>query len=63
MKKWLFVIVTALIMLVVSIVLVILIDGTVQIDNDYLILGFFLAVVNLVIGFVSYQICRRSIEE
>ena len=60
MKKWLFIIVTLLIMLVISIVLSIIIDGMVQIDNDYLILGIFLGVVNIVIGMVSYFIYRRS---
>ena len=63
MKKRLFVIATLLIMLIVSFVLVKIIDGMVQIDNDYLMLGIFLAVVNLTIGLVSYLIYRRSKED
>ena len=63
MRKWLFVIVTALIMPVVSVILVKIIDGTVQIDNDCLLLGVLLAVVNLLIGFVSYRIYIRQIKE
>lgn len=59
MKKWLFVSLTLLIMLCLSTALIFIIDGMVQIDDDYAVLVIFLTAVNLVIGYTGYRIYRR----
>ena len=46
-------------MLCLSTALIFIIDGMVQIDDDYAVLVIFLTAVNLVIGYTGYRIYRR----
>ena len=59
-KKTVYIVVTALIMLIVSRFMVRIVDATVGIDQDYGILVLFLIIVNTLIGFIAYRCCRRS---
>ena len=59
-KKTVYIVVTALIMLIVSRFMVRIVDATVGIDQDYGILVLFLILVNSLIGFIGYRCCRRS---
>lgn len=63
MKKKAFVISTAVIMLIASRFAVRIIDTTVQIDDDIIILIAFLLIMNLIIGFVSYKIYKMTINK
>ena len=58
METILHVVVTAVIMIIVSVSAVRLVDATVQIDGDYFLLALFLAAVNMVIGLISYTLYR-----
>ena len=60
MKKTVYSVVTALIMLIVSRFIIRIVDATVQIDRDFGILVLFLIIVNTLIGFIAYRCCRRS---
>ena len=60
MKKTVYIVVTALIMLIVSRFIIRIVDATVQIDRDFGILVLFLIIVNTLIGFIAYRCCRRS---
>ena len=59
-KKTVYIVVTALIMLIVSRFIIRIVDATVQIDRDFGILVLFLIIVNTLIGFIAYRCCRRS---
>ena len=59
-KKTVYSVVTALIMLIVSRFIIRIVDATVQIDRDIGILVLFLIIVNTLIGFIAYRCCRRS---
>ena len=59
-KKTVYSVVTALIMLIVSRFIIRIVDATVQIDRDFGILVLFLIIVNTLIGFIAYRCCRRS---
>ena len=59
-KKTVYIVVTALIMLIVSRFMVRIVDATVGIDQDYGILVLFLILVNSLIGFAGYRCYRRS---
>ena len=60
MKKTVYIVVTALIMLIVSRFIIRIVDATVQIDRDIGILVLFLIIVNTLIGFAGYRCYRRS---
>lgn len=59
-KKTVYSVVTALIMLIVSRFIIRIVDATVGIDRDIGILVLFLIIVNTLIGFIGYRCCRRS---
>ena len=59
-KKTVYIVVTALIMLIVSRFIIRIVDATVQIDRDIGILVLFLIIVSTLIGFIAYRCCRRS---
>ena len=59
-KKTVYIVVTALIMLIVSRFIIRIVDATVGIDRDIGILVLFLIIVNTLIGFIAYRCCRRS---
>ena len=59
-KKTVYIVVTALIMLIVSRFIIRIVDATVQIDRDIGILVLFLIIVNTLIGFIGYRCCRLS---
>ncbi len=59
MKKILHIAVTVVIMLVVSRFIVRIIDATVQIDDNIVLLLLLVAAVDIVIGLVSARIYRR----
>lgn len=58
MKKTLHILLTLVIMLTVSRYAVRLVDATVQIDDNILVLSLFLIVVNVVVGIISYNLYR-----
>ena len=60
MKKWLHILITALIMIVISRFVIRIVDATVQIDDDIMILILFLLIINLMIGFLSCRIYQRE---
>ena len=59
-KKTVYSVVTALIMLIVSRFIIRIVDATVGIDQDFGILVLLLIIVNTLIGFIAYRCCRRS---
>ena len=59
-KKTVYIVVTALNMLIVSRFMVRIVDATVGIDQDFGILVLLLIIVNTLIGFIAYRCCRRS---
>ena len=60
MKKTVYLLSTAAIMLIVSRFIVRIVDATVQIDNDAGMLLLLLILVNAVIAFVSYKLYHAS---
>ena len=60
MKKWLHILITAFIMIVISRFVIRIVDATVQIDDDIMILILFLLIINLMIGFLSCRIYHRE---
>jgi len=60
MKKDLYITVTVIIMLIISIFSAWIVDATVQIDDDLEILIILLVIVNTVIGVISYMVYRNN---
>lgn len=60
MKKWAFIISTAVIMLIFSGFAVRIIDATVQIDDNLIALVAFLLVMNLLIVLISYKVYKKT---
>lgn len=63
MKKTVFILSTAAVMLIVSRFIVRIVDATVQIDNDVWLLLLLVALVDAVIGFFAWKLYRRSKEK
>lgn len=59
MKKYLHIILTIMIMLIVSRFLVRIVDATVQIGDDIGILVLLLAIINVIIVTISYLVYRK----
>ncbi|MBO6041416.1 MAG: hypothetical protein J6P58_09395 [Oscillospiraceae bacterium] len=59
MKKSLFVLAVAAVMLIVSRFVVRIVDATVGIDDDAWVLALLLVTVNAAIGYLAYRIRRR----
>lgn len=60
MKKTVFILSTAAVMLIVSRFIVRIVDATVQIDNDIWLLLLLVALVDAAIGFLAWKLYRRS---
>jgi len=60
MKKDLYITVTVIIMLIISIFSAWIVDATVQIDDDLELLIILLVIVNTVIGVISYMVYRNN---
>ncbi len=60
MKKKIHIVITAAVILIVSRFLIRIVDATVGIDDDIVILLVMLAAVNTLIGYISYRLYRRS---
>ena len=58
MKKTLYILSTLAVMLVVSRFVIRIVDATVQIDNDIGMLVLLLLLVNAVIGWIGWRLCR-----
>ena len=56
MKKPAYIIITCIVMLIVSRFVIRIVDATVQIDDDIGLLILLLALVNAVIGLISYKL-------
>ena len=61
MKKTCYIISTILIMLITSWLLIRIVDATVQIDDDIVLLIIMLVVLNAVIGILSFFLYRKII--
>lgn len=59
MKKWAFIIPTAIIMIIVSRFAIRIVDATVQIDGNAVILAVLLLIVNIVIGLISFALYKK----
>ena len=60
MKKMVFIVSTVLVMLVTSRFAVRIIDATVQIDDDIVLLVILLLALNTAIGVLGYRLYRRT---
>ena len=60
MRKIFFVVVTFLVMLITSGFVVIIVDATVQIDDDIGLLATLLAAVDAIIGVLGYKLYKKA---
>ena len=58
MKKAIHILITIIIMLIVSRFIIRIIDASVQIDDDMPVLILILAIINCVLGYLSFIVCR-----